>query len=201
MKNSCRCLVLAAVALAPVAAAQKAGDGKQMGRAMSKGQPKEIALIRAVLDSQVAAWNRGDVEAFMDGYALSPETTFVSGDAVIRGWQTVLERYRKNYDSRAKMGTLAFSELEIRVLERDIAMAVGRWQLTRADDSPHGRFTLLLRRTEAGWRIFHATLHPPRHEKEKLSETNLDRKKSRLTRQAVVIYYFANTEKEVILNI
>ena len=113
------------------------------------------AGVRAVLDAQVAAWNRGDIDAFMDGYDRSEKTTFVSGDTITRGWQTVLDRYRKNYDSPAKMGTLAFADLEINVLGADAALVMGRWNLTRAGDAPHGRFTLLFRRTAAGWRIVH----------------------------------------------
>ncbi|HVG39639.1 MAG TPA: nuclear transport factor 2 family protein [Pyrinomonadaceae bacterium] len=113
------------------------------------------AGVRAVLDAQVAAWNRGDIDAFMGGYDRSEKTTFVSGDTVARGWQTVLDRYRKNYDSPAKMGTLAFADLEINVLGADAALVIGRWNLTRAGDAPHGRFTLIFRRTAAGWRIVH----------------------------------------------
>lgn len=113
------------------------------------------AAIRNVLDEQVQAWNRGDIEGFMKGYAKSDETTFVSGDAVTRGWQTVLDRYKKKYDSREKMGTLAFSELEIKTLGDRSAVVIGRWQLTRAEDTPHGRFTLIFRRTTDGWRIVH----------------------------------------------
>ena len=118
-------------------------------------QDKTIAAVRAILDSQQAAWNRGDIEGFMDGYARSDDTVFVSGDNVTRGWQTVLDRYKKSYDSREKMGTLTFSELEIKPLSPFYAVALGRWQLTRAADTPHGRFTLIFRRTEQGWRIVH----------------------------------------------
>jgi ketosteroid isomerase-like protein len=119
------------------------------------GEDKEVAAVRAVIEAQQAAWNRGDVEGYMDGYAREEATTFVSGDTVTRGWQTVLERYRKNYDSRAKMGTLTFSELEFKPLSPFYIMAVGRWQLARDADNPHGRFTLVFRRTQAGWRIVH----------------------------------------------
>lgn len=116
---------------------------------------KTIAAVRAVLDAQMAAWNRGDIEGFMDGYWRSPETVFVSGDTVTHGWAVVLDRYKKGYDTREKMGTLAFSDLEIKVIGKDTAIALGRWQLTRAKDTPHGRFTLIFRRTEQGWRIIH----------------------------------------------
>ena len=124
----------------------------------AKGQRRDERMqreVRAVMDAQVAAWNRGDIEGFMRGYAESPDTTFVSGDTVTRGWQTVLDRYKKGYDTREKMGTLTFSELEIKPLAKDTAVVVGRWQLKRSADEPKGRFTLIFRRTRAGWRIIH----------------------------------------------
>jgi len=74
---------------------------------------------------------------------------------VTRGWQTVLERYQKSYDTKEKMGTLAFSDLEIRILGTDHAIALGVYQLTREEDMPRGRFTLLFRHTPQGWRIIH----------------------------------------------
>lgn len=115
-----------------------------------------VQAVRGVLNAQVAAWNRGDVDGFMDGYEQSDGIIFISGDDVTRGWQTVLDRYKKNYDTREKMGTLVFAELEIKPLSPFYTQAIGRWQLTRADAStPHGRFTLLFRRTINGWRIVH----------------------------------------------
>jgi ketosteroid isomerase-like protein len=127
--------------------------------AQTSAQPKPKAgteaAIRAVLDAQVAAWNRGDVEAYMDGYDRSPKTEFVGGDSITRGWQEVLDRYKKKYDTREKMGVLTFSDLEIQVVSADAALVLGRWHLQRANDQPHGTFTLLFRKTKVGWRIVH----------------------------------------------
>ena len=117
--------------------------------------PSADAEIRAVMKAQVAAWNRGDIDGFMQGYARSNATEFVSGDRLTRGWQTVRDRYRKKYDSREKMGTLTFSHINITSLGADAALVVGRWKLARKNDKPHGIFTLLFRRTPAGWRIVH----------------------------------------------
>jgi ketosteroid isomerase-like protein len=121
--------------------------------------------IRAVLQAQQSAWNRGDIDGFMNGYARgnrpsgsdrqSGPTTFVSEDSITRGWQTVRDRYKKKYSDREKMGTLAFSDLEIVPLGPDAALVLGRWKLKRAKDEPHGRFTLIFRRLPEGWRIVH----------------------------------------------
>ena len=120
--------------------------------------PEMEAAIRGVLEKQVTAWNRGDIESFMDGYHRAPDIVFVSGDDVTRGWATVLERYQRNYDTKEKMGTLAFNDLEIKTLDANHATALGRWQLTRDKDTPHGRFSLIFRRTTSdGWRIVQDT--------------------------------------------
>src|SRR6184192_1873377 len=113
------------------------------------------AQIRSVLRAQQDAWNRGDIDGFMNGYARSASTVFVSEDTIRHGWETVRERYRKKYSDRAKMGTLTFSDLEISLLSPDAAVALGRWSLKRANDQPHGRFTLIFKRLPEGWRIVH----------------------------------------------
>lgn len=129
-----------------------------LSAAQVPSKPKEsrsVASIRAVLDAQSAAWNRGDVEGYMDGYQRSSNTVLVSGDTVTRGWQTVTDRYKRNYNSREKMGTLTFTELEFELMGNDTAIVLGRWHLKRAGDEPHGRFTLIFKRTKQGWRIVH----------------------------------------------
>jgi len=113
------------------------------------------AEIRAVLNAQAAAWNRGDIDGYMNGYARDTATEFVGGDTLTRGWQTVRNRYQKKYDSREKMGVLSFSEITIAPLGADAALVTGRWKLVRKADKPHGRFTLLFRQRPEGWRILH----------------------------------------------
>ena len=107
------------------------------------------------MSAQAAAWNRGDIDGFMNGYSRSGATEFISGDKLTRGWQTVRDRYKRKYESRAKMGTLTFSELKITRLSGDAALVIGRWRLVRRSDKPRGRFTLLFRRVPDGWRIVH----------------------------------------------
>lgn len=115
--------------------------------------PDDERAIRAVLAAQAEAWNRGDIDAFMQGYAPSADLRFASGDTVTRGWQPTLQRYRARYADRAAMGRLAFDGLEIERLGDDAALVFGHWTLAREADRPHGLFTLLLRRTPSGWKI------------------------------------------------
>ncbi len=113
------------------------------------------AAIRLLLKQQVEAWNKGDIEKFIEGYWKSDSLVFTSGGNISQGWQVTLERYRKTYASRAEMGRLSFSDLEIHVLNEHTAWVLGKWRLVRAKDSPHGVFTLVLRRFPEGWKIIH----------------------------------------------
>ena len=117
-------------------------------------QSDAATSIRKVMSDQVAAWNRGNVEEFMKGYWNSDKLVFVS-TAVTRGWQPTLDRYKKSYDTREKMGTLTFSDLEITPLSKDAAVVLGSWSLARANDNPHGKFTLIFRKFKDGWKIVH----------------------------------------------
>jgi uncharacterized protein (TIGR02246 family) len=113
--------------------------------------------IRAVFDAQLAAWNRGDIEGFMKGYADSPETTFV-GKEVRKGYASVLARYRRDYPDRDHMGETTFSDIEIRMIRDDIAIVVGRFHLSRGAQfggDASGIFTLVVEKTADGWKILH----------------------------------------------
>jgi ketosteroid isomerase-like protein len=119
--------------------------------------PDDTAPIRRVLDEQVAAWNRKDLEGYMAGYWKSPELTFFGGGAVTRGWQATLDRYRQRYQGEGKeMGTLSFGELTVEKLGPEAAVARGEWRLKMSDGkAPHGLFTVIFRRFPEGWRIVH----------------------------------------------
>jgi len=128
-----------------------------VARAAEPAAGRAEGAVRALLDAQVAAWNRGDLEGFMAGYWRSPELVFCSGATVTKGWEPTLERYRKRYQSQGReMGELRFSGIEIVPLAPDAAFARGVYRLRMKDGSePHGLFTLVLRRTGEGWRIVH----------------------------------------------
>jgi uncharacterized protein (TIGR02246 family) len=113
------------------------------------------AAIRSVLDKQVAAWNRGDIASFMQGYKDSPATTFV-GKTVQHGYATILDRYRMMYSGKEKMGELNFSALAITPLDSRFATVTGRYHLARnaaAGGDAQGLFSLVFEKTGSGWKI------------------------------------------------
>lgn len=115
-------------------------------------QPDEKA-IRTVLADQEAAWNRGDIDAFMKGYWNSDSLLFIGAKGVTYGYSNTLRRYKTNYDSPAKMGKLKFDLLYFIRLSADCWMIVGKWDLTRDAGNIGGHYTLLFRKIKGEWVI------------------------------------------------
>jgi beta-aspartyl-peptidase (threonine type) len=122
--------------------------------ALAAGPNQEI---QSLLDSQVAAWNRGDLPGFLAPYRHTEELTFFSGNTITKGFAAIQARYEKRYGkSTETMGRLAFENLEITVLAPGAAAVRGRYRLQMKDSMPSGLFTLLLRKAGAGrWEIVH----------------------------------------------
>src|SRR5579885_3432199 len=89
--------------------------------------------IERVLQESEEAWNRGDLAAFASYYDDSPETTFIGREVVKGGVQAILDRYRKSYPTREKMGTLKFENVEVRRLADDVALVTGEFRLVRTE--------------------------------------------------------------------
>jgi uncharacterized protein (TIGR02246 family) len=119
-------------------------------------QADDAADVKKVLDDQVVAWNKGDLEGFMKGYWKSPDLTFVSGKDITRGWQETLERYKKRYQADGKeMGKLTFSDVTVTELASGVALVTGKWELTLTKETVGGRYSLIFKKQADGWRIIH----------------------------------------------
>ena len=111
--------------------------------------------VAAVLDRQRDAWNRGDLDAYMDGYAHTPALVFTSGGRIRHGWDEARAAYAKRYgEDRAAMGQLAFEILEVTPVGADGAIVLGKWRLT-GPQAGSGVFSVVLARGDGGWRIVH----------------------------------------------
>jgi ketosteroid isomerase-like protein len=117
----------------------------------------DARAIEKLLRVQQEAWNRHDLEGFMAGYWNSSELTFFSGANEHDGWQATMDRYLATYGSPGhEMGKLEFSGLRVVVLGQDSGFVRGAWKLTMSDGTtPHGLFTLVLRKLPGGWKIVH----------------------------------------------
>lgn len=113
------------------------------------------AAVDSVLASQVAAWNRGDIAGYMEGYWKSDSLLFTSGGKVRRGWRETFAKYSAAYDTPGKMGRLSFSGLEYYFLSPGAVWVFGNWELEREGDHPGGVFTIIVSKFPGGWRIVH----------------------------------------------
>ena len=128
------------------------GAGKQK----STAEPRAAHAIRRVLDRQVEAWNRRDLEGFMQSYWRSPNLTFYSGGTSVSGWDQTLARYRNRYQSAGnEMGKLEFLDLKIELLGPSAAFVRGRFHLMMSSGESGGLFTLTFRKFADGWKIIH----------------------------------------------
>jgi uncharacterized protein (TIGR02246 family) len=119
-------------------------------------QPADRAAVAAVMNALIAAWNRGDLAAFMEGYAHTPTVVFTSGGQVRRGWQEAFDHYKARYAADPKaMGQLAFKLESIDAVGADGAVVLGDWDLRGIDHPEHGVFSVVLERRPEGWRIIH----------------------------------------------
>jgi uncharacterized protein (TIGR02246 family) len=114
--------------------------------------------IKKVLFSQVSAWNRGNLAEFMKAYERSDQTAFAGASGVTLGYERILKRYQQRYPTKDNMGTLAFSDLQVRLLGEETALVTGRFRLKRTKEGggdASGWFTLVLLKRESGWKIIH----------------------------------------------
>lgn len=116
-------------------------------------QSSDEAAIRRLLTLQTEAWNRGNVEGFMQTYWKSDSLMFIGKKGVVRGWQQTLVNYKKSYPDTAAMGKLSFDILEVKPLSKEYAFVVGKWMLQRSIGDLSGHYTLLLRKIRGQWKI------------------------------------------------
>jgi ketosteroid isomerase-like protein len=116
-------------------------------------QSSDEASIRQVMNTQVNAWNTGNIDGFMKGYWQSDSLRFINKAGITYGYNNTLSNYKKNYDSEAKMGQLSFSELNFTWLSPEYYFVTGKWFLKRTAGDVGGYYTLLFRKINGRWVI------------------------------------------------
>ena len=113
----------------------------------------ERVNIQKLLQAQQKSWNEGKIEAYMQGYWNNDSLTFVGKRGVTRGWKNTLANYKKSYPDKNAMGKLELQILNIKLLGKDVAFVVGKWDLKRNAGDVGGHFTLLMRKLKGKWLI------------------------------------------------
>jgi ketosteroid isomerase-like protein len=116
-------------------------------------QSGDELTIRKVLDNQIKAWNKGDIEGFMQGYWKNDSLMFIGKKGINWGWQTTLENYKKNYPDTTAMGKLSFDIILVKKLSPDYYYIVGKWMLSRSIGDLSGHYNLLFKKINGTWLI------------------------------------------------
>lgn len=119
------------------------------GISQSKAQQQILGLLAA----QDEAWNKGDIEGFMQTYWKNDSLMFIGKSGATYGWQNTLNNYKKGYPDTSAMGKLKFTLISIQKLSRKYYSVVGKWHLQRTKGDLQGHFTLLMRKIRGKWVI------------------------------------------------
>ncbi len=147
----CLAVVVVSASLSPFAGTPAAHAQEPP---LHTASPTELGCVKVLL-AQERAWNEGDIERFAKAYKNSPDTLFISRE-INRGYAGLIDSYHKDYPTRAAMGTLTFSDLEVHPLDERFAVTLGKYHLERtkkAGGNADGVFSLVMEKTAEGWRI------------------------------------------------
>jgi ketosteroid isomerase-like protein len=147
LRRSFRSVALGFTLLAPMLLAQEPNP-------LHTATHQELSIIK-VLVAQENAWNNGDLAGFAKGFKDSPDTLFVTHQ-IFRGFAGLVDEYRHDYPSKAAMGTLTYSDLEVHPLDENFAVVLGKYHLDRGKKdggNAEGLFSLVFENTDNGWKI------------------------------------------------
>lgn len=116
-------------------------------------QPSDKDQILKLLEDQRLAWNKGDVEEYMQGYVKSDSLLYVGKTGPKYGWSNTLNNYKKSYPDKQAMGYLSFDIKDVKILSPEYAFVLGAWKLKREKDEPGGYFTLIVRKIKGEWKV------------------------------------------------
>ena len=114
-------------------------------------QTNDETEVRNLLAKQSAAWNRGDIEAFMVGYWENDSLMFIGKSGVTYGYKNTLANYKRNYPDTTVMGKLTFTLIQVKQLSQEYFHVTGKYYLTRTIGDASGHFTLMFRKINGKW--------------------------------------------------
>ncbi|WP_281613468.1 nuclear transport factor 2 family protein [Flammeovirga sp. SubArs3] len=119
----------------------------------SQSKDSDLQKIQSILNKQEKAWNRADLEGFMDGYWESEDLLFIGKSGVTNGWQATLDNYKRSYPDAKAMGKLHFTILKTEKLSDNVALVIGKWHLSRESKDLEGHFSLTWKKINGKWVI------------------------------------------------
>ena len=122
-------------------------------KSLDRRRPADV--IRATLRAQTAAWNEGNLDAFMETYWKDDNLVFVADDKVTKGWSAASRRYKDLYTDDDGLGRMSYNDMDVSMVTDDLAIVTGRYAHAGAEETDSGAFSLVMRQAGGVWRIVH----------------------------------------------
>ena len=116
---------------------------------------KQQLDVTKVILAQQAAWNTGDLDRYISYYKDAPDTEAILAGPTL-GLSAIRNAYHINFPNREAMGAIEDSEVTVRSLGDNFALATGKYHLQRtkkAGGDAIGISTQVFEKTAAGWQI------------------------------------------------
>jgi uncharacterized protein (TIGR02246 family) len=140
-------LFLALIAITPAVSAQQRDQ-------LYTASKQQLDVTKVIL-AQQAAWNTGDLDRYISFYKDAPDTEAILAGPTI-GLAAIRNAYHINFPNRDAMGAIENSEVNVRALGDNFALATGKYHLQRSKKGggdAFGTFTQVFEKTSAGWQI------------------------------------------------
>ena len=115
------------------------------------------AEFSGMLGRSARAWNRGDLDAFMEDYLDSSRTTYVGRRGVVlHGRAAIREVYAPRFAPGGVRDSLSFEDVQADSLAPGVAHVLAVYVLSRGDSTvARGPTSLVMLRVGGRWRIVH----------------------------------------------
>lgn len=114
---------------------------------------KEVETVKRLMNKQQQAWNKFDIEGFMESYWKSDSLKFIGKNGLTYGWQKTFDNYKKSYPNEEAMGQLVFEINSAELLGKTAVYVIGKWTLNKKEKNVGGFFTLLWKKINNKWVI------------------------------------------------
>jgi len=115
---------------------------------------QQLDVVKIIL-AQQNAWNKGDLDGYLSHYKDSPDTQAVLAN-LVRGIDGIRSAFKQNFPNKDAMGSIEDTDIDVKALGDNYALATGRYHLNRPKKSGgpiEGTFMELFEKTQAGWQI------------------------------------------------
>ena len=149
-------MAIAALSFCLPAVAQEE-NGLQFSSLGSKSDSTgpDTQRIQEVLLKMLDRWNAHDIEGHLEVYWKSPELLVVVDSEQFNGWQQLHDSYINGYSDRNSMGFIVPVRIQVKLLRRDLALALTWWSITFPSTKQKvvGNTTMNLQKFDDGWKI------------------------------------------------